>query len=1250
MTWSNKTNVLRIPGLGISDIHYDPLIPGVVWASTGLLHNYGAGLLYSSDNGESWSAVDMNSPNSRYSYISKFVIDHSQPQQTSIWFLSGNELRKYVFTTDPLVGTTSTAYTMPPGPKFPYRSLKDIEIIPHSPYNRIALSSNDLNAWNGGAYIVYSDDQFATPPNIISPDGNIDISELAYSSHSTVTDKLYCLYEKLSGWPLRITEVTHDPTAIGHQASFPSYMVGASTSNDFIELTNLGTGAITLKPQDIQIERWYGTSVVPELKTAIRCLNSSGVANCNLSITIPVGGTIIIAFGDGSGASDDPTNRFFYSHSASNDPADAHLPTDAVGYILKQISSGGADAIIDVVALNGFVFPAQSRVSDFHWFSSTPIVSNSAGIILTSNDNNTSSTWSTSAIGLETSFGSINMGLTSTLGTAQAQRGLNVYDFSTNMWTGFIPSNIPSDLNINHMEFTISSVDPSIMYGGGVSLYKYTGGTNWTALSGQHPDVRDLELFPGTSDLLIANDGGVGKYIYSSTSNSTLNLNGSGLNIVDFHSVTSPQNNSGHVVGGAHHIGRWNCSNCDDNSTVFNWTLDYGYDGFKYNFLDEDPNLAIGQGNWTLYLMNGQFNWSYFANYNSYPYSPWPIALYPSNPRSLYLGYKDLFKYDNPRVNSNFSNLSNFANVPDCFPLDPVTNQLQSSIQCFEVSLSNQQTIYVGLQGAAWWNDACSAPLPCGNVNLCPRGKLWKTTNDGSSWLDLTPNLPINTSSSTPTSIINYSPITSLCVSPTDESKVWVTFGGFAQNDNDPSYFRVTMTSDGGSTWIDYSQGLPNLPVNQILYQKGSDDALYLANDAGVYYRNSSMSSWECFNQNLPVNMVYDLDINYCKQKIRAALYSGGIWESPLAPSQKVLSGTTEWTGQTINITSDLIIPSGGDLQISGCTLNIAKGRKITVEAGGYVQMVNSFLDNLCDEMWDGIYLKPTSQIYMDNCTLKNAYKALNLENQTGSDIHNCYFDKNYIGINIANPPPSTSSVQAVTSIVDCNFNCTGNLRPYFGNQSGSSFPSTWSLAGINMVNATAITVGSTYSNPNIFQNLPVGIISTNSNLIIRNTKFIDINKTGIYNNPFDGSAVYANGYSGNSFVSVKGFGRPPLSTAVPVFENCLYGVYANQNVGLDINDTWFNNVNVGVYGFHNNNVAIAVATSRFDCHRFGIDLKFSDQANDILIQDNHFFIASDQNFSQTRPLAHYSKLIPPELFNGQTNYLVITILSLATI
>ncbi len=109
---------------------------------------------------------------------------------------------------------------------------------------------------------------------------------------------------------------------------------------------------------------------------------------------------------------------------------------------------------------------------------------------------------------------------------------------------------------------------------------------------------------------------------------------------------------------------------------------------------------------------------------------------------------------------------------------------------------------------------------------------------------------------------------------------------------------------------------MPNLPVNCIVYQAGTNDDLYVGTDVGVYYKNNTMTDWIPYMTGLPNVVVKELEIHYSSGTISAATYGRGIWESPVN-----------------TFSTDVYETSAGQFKISP---NPAKD-KITISINNYV-------------------------------------------------------------------------------------------------------------------------------------------------------------------------------------------------------------------------------------------------------------------------------------------------------------------------
>jgi hypothetical protein len=119
------------------------------------------------------------------------------------------------------------------------------------------------------------------------------------------------------------------------------------------------------------------------------------------------------------------------------------------------------------------------------------------------------------------------------------------------------------------------------------------------------------------------------------------------------------------------------------------------------------------------------------------------------------------------------------------------------------------------------------------------------------------------------------SKITSVAVHSSNSDLVYLTTAGING--------QALKSTDGGATFIAFSEGLPAIGKNVIKHQgRHSLNPLYIGTSLGVYFRDDSMSQWEPFDNNLPNVSVTDLEINLEDAKITAATYGRGIWQSEI--------------------------------------------------------------------------------------------------------------------------------------------------------------------------------------------------------------------------------------------------------------------------------------------------------------------------------------------------------------------------------
>lgn len=478
------------------------------------------------------------------------------------------------------------------------------------------------------------------------------------------------------------------------------------------------------------------------------------------------------------------------------------------------------------------------------------------------------------------------------------------------------------------MEFGISPASSDEFYLGGIWLYKYhieedSAKFIYCSDHKYHHDVRDLHIYatPGKDLMFMANDGGVSKS--ETGAESWFDITRNGLTFTQFHNITIDENSDMMYAGPQDanlsfynfKTGAWTKN--AKVSDAYEGAIDHSNPDIVY-IVTYPPRITLPN----MFLLKSTDGGNYFEFFGT-PDSTEigrvdkPIEMDPVDPNTLYAGVKDVWKTTDGAV--SWQKISNFPAIGD------------PKIIAVRVAPSNNNVIAAAFENPTWAVPSVS--------------KLWITPDGGNHWLNITP---------TGTYSLDYAGITDITFHPETPLKFWLSL------DREWGNRRVYMTSDGGASWQNFSEGLPSLPVNTICYVKGAGyDVLLAATDAGVYYRDENMSRWELFGQGLPLTIVADLKISYSRRKIVAGTYGRGLWEAdlcmPLTEGELVISDTTEWTVKQ-KMLQDVVIRPGGKLTIRS-SVEMGLDRKIKVLPGGELIIDRGTLTNDCAGMWDGVRL-----------------------------------------------------------------------------------------------------------------------------------------------------------------------------------------------------------------------------------------------------------------------------------------------------
>jgi photosystem II stability/assembly factor-like uncharacterized protein len=356
-------------------------------------------------------------------------------------------------------------------------------------------------------------------------------------------------------------------------------------------------------------------------------------------------------------------------------------------------------------------------------------------------------------------------------------------------------------LDVAFMRSTNSGDTWPIMYG--------YGGGPWNF----HVDQHALAFNPNNPDYIICgNDGGMN----ISTDGGVDFTKVSSLPITQFYEIGLDHNNPDRLYGGTQDNGtlRTLTGNLDD------WHSIYGGDGFYVIVNYQIPDIIYAEsqnGNLGKSTDGGESFWWSTNGISEAEPKNWstPVIMDPMNSSTLYYGTNRIYRT---------TNNADFWTAISSDLTDGTTGSRRGTITTIGVSPVNTNIIYAGTSD----------------------GHVWVSTNNGSTWNDISATLP-------------YRTVTRVIADPFEENTAYVTFSGLKWADPEPHVFRTT---DAGQTWTDISSNLPDAPINGFAVDPVDNHYLFVGTDLGAYFSFNKGASWEYLDEELPVVSIYDLKIH----------------------------------------------------------------------------------------------------------------------------------------------------------------------------------------------------------------------------------------------------------------------------------------------------------------------------------------------------------------------------------------------------
>lgn len=372
---------------------------------------------------------------------------------------------------------------------------------------------------------------------------------------------------------------------------------------------------------------------------------------------------------------------------------------------------------------------------------------------------------------------------------------------------------------------------------------------------------------------------------------------------------------------------------------------------------------------------------------------------------SLYSGIYDRDEFNNPIVNGTLG--LSYGNVTSCFiKYRHFPNRFAAGFGYTNPYPYGKVAMNRAANVSVLSNINASPSI--GEVAICERNpniifagdyekntqefRFFRSIDDGYNWTSLNPLVFRNGVPIALNLLLAWKTINAIAVdhslNTNNEATVFIGLSGTYEENSQitDEKFRVLKSINNGVSFMDYSEGLPVLPVEKLLIVESDNKLMFCATSVGIYYRTNTMSRWECFSKNLPKVEITDMEYNYCEKTLYVSTYGRGIWKSIVNLNtdntfkEEILTSTT-WNSAR-HLKNNLLIKNGATLTITS-TIAIGNQRKIFIEPGAKLVLDGGTLTSECNTFWEGI------EIWGNNSSQQNILTQGNLVLKNGATIEN---------------------------------------------------------------------------------------------------------------------------------------------------------------------------------------------------------------------------------------------------------------------
>lgn len=115
--------------------------------------------------------------------------------------------------------------------------------------------------------------------------------------------------------------------------------------------------------------------------------------------------------------------------------------------------------------------------------------------------------------------------------------------------------------------------------------------------------------------------------------------------------------------------------------------------------------------------------------------------------------------------------------------------------------------------------------------------------------------------------------ISCIAVDPSNPQRFWLTSSQVTGAGG-----RVYRSDNAGSSWVNCTAGLPNIPINSVVVDPADFKRIWVAADVGVYQSLDLGASWTAFSNGLPNAMAVDLLFHRQDRRLICGTRNRGAW------------------------------------------------------------------------------------------------------------------------------------------------------------------------------------------------------------------------------------------------------------------------------------------------------------------------------------------------------------------------------------